>query len=125
MAYTIDLLLPLRTQMLSIISEGIGAPRFKVYNSADALLATLPLADPAGTVNETTGVITLSPGDPESDAPATGIAAYATLEDGDGTVLNDNIEVVQSNFGITGKLAISTTSIIEGGTVELVSASIG
>ena len=125
MAYTIDLLLPVRTEMLSIISAGVGAPAFKIYSAADVLLATLPLADPAGTVNGTTGLITLNPGDPDTNAAASGIASYAELVDGDGTILNSSIPVTQSSVIVPGSVAISTTSILAGGTVELLSATIG
>jgi hypothetical protein len=125
MAYTSDLLVPVRTAMLGVIDTGASRPRFKIYDAGNILLATLPLADPAGSVNGTTGLITLTPGTPETNAPASGVASYATLEDGDGVILDDNIQVDQGTAPVSGKLIISTLNIIGGGTVELISATIG
>jgi hypothetical protein len=125
MAYTIDLLLPVRNAMLATIDTGVARPAFKIYDSGNVLLATLALADPAGSVNGTTGLITLTPGTPETNAPAGGVASYATLSDGDGVVLEDGVPVEQGNAPVAGKVIISTLNIIAGGTVELISATIG
>jgi len=125
MAYTIDLLFPVRTAMLDRIDTGAGRPAFKIYRSDDTLLATLELDDPAGEVSETTGVITLTPGDPESNAPESGTAAYAQLVDGDGVVLENNIPVEQGTVAQSGKVILSSTNVLLGGSVELISASIG
>ena len=125
MAYTIDLLLPVRTEMLATIDTGASRPAFKIYDSGNVLLATLALADPAGSVNGTTGLITLTPGTPETNAPASGVASYATLSDGDGVILEDNVPVEQGTAPVAGKVIISTLNIIAGGTVELISATIG
>jgi hypothetical protein len=125
MAYTIDLLLPVRTEMLATIDTGAARPAFRIYDSDDVLLATLALADPAGSVNGTTGLITLTPGTPETNAPAGGVASYATLSDGDGVILEDNVPVEQGTAPVAGKVIISTLNIIAGGTVELISATIG
>jgi hypothetical protein len=125
MAYTIDLLLPVRNAMLATIDTGAARPAFKIYDSGDVLLATLALADPAGSVNGTTGLITLTPGTPETNAPASGAASYATLSDGDGVILENNVPVEQGTAPVAGKVIISTMNIIAGGTVELISATIG
>jgi hypothetical protein len=125
MAYTIDLLLPVRTEMLATIDTGVARPAFKIYDSGNVLLATLALADPAGSVNGTTGLITLTPGTPETNAPASGVASYATLSDGDGVILENNVPVEQGTAPVAGKVVISTLNIIAGGTVELISATIG
>jgi hypothetical protein len=125
MAYTIDLLLPVRTEMLATIDTGVARPAFRIYDSGNVLLATLALADPAGSVNGTTGLITLTPGTPETNAPASGVASYATLSDGDGVILENNVPVEQGTAPVAGKVVISTLNIIAGGTVELISATIG
>jgi hypothetical protein len=125
MAYTIDLLLPVRNAMLATIDTGVARPAFKIYDSGNVLLATLALADPAGSVNGTTGLITLTPGTPETNAPAGGEASYATLSDGDGVILENNVPVEQGTAPVAGKVIISTLNIIAGGTVELISATIG
>jgi len=124
MNYTPDLLVPVRTEMLAIIAAGVGDPAFLIYDDDEVLLATLVLDDPPGAVNGTTGQITLTPGAPESDAPAAGVAHSAVLVDGDGTALIEDIEVVQGVAPVAGKLVISSTNILLGATVELVSATI-
>jgi len=125
MAYTNTLLQPVRAAMLTRIDTGVDRPRFKVYNSSNTLLATFPLADPAGSVDGSTAVITLTPGADPIVAAVTGTVTYATLEDGDGVVLDDAIPVEQGTAHVAGKVIISTLNIIAGGTVELISATIG
>jgi hypothetical protein len=125
MAYTNTLLQPVRAAMLARIDTGAARPRFKVYNSSNTLLATFPLADPAGSVDGSTAVITLTPHADPIVAAVTGTVTYATLEDGDGVVLEDDIPVEAGTAPVTGKLVISTLDLVAGGTVELISATIG
>jgi hypothetical protein len=125
MAYTSNFLQPARTAMLALIDTGAARPRFKVYNDGAVLLATLPLANPAGSVDPVTSQIVLTPGDSEASAPTTGTASYATLEDGDGVVLADDIPVVAGLSPVPGSIVISSVYIVEGSPVSLASAVIG
>lgn len=116
-------LIPAQTALRDRIDLGGLSGRFKVYSEGDALLATLPLSVPAGTINAA-GVLTLTPGAPEANAPAGGVAAYATLEAGDSTPLL-LLPVIQGTAPEPGFLVISTANIIAGGSVSMLSAQVG
>lgn len=123
MAWTAAMVVPARQAMLDRLDAGAGAARFEVYDAAGALLATLPLATPAGTLDAGTGVVTLSPG-ADSVVVATGDPVSATLKDGDGIVLNESIEVALGTAPAPGRLVLSATRIVMGGTVRIAAASI-
>lgn len=99
------------TGYLNIYTAGLGT-----------LLASIPLANPAGAV--TTGVLTFS-GTPltESSANATGSAAAATVStavNGGGTTVISGLTVGTSGTDII----LSSTSIVSGQPVTITSASI-
>ena len=123
MPWTKDMLVPVRTEMLSVITTGVGDAAFKIYDDSEVLLATLEVT--GGSVDATTGVLTLTPGAAESDAPATGDADHATLVSADDVVLAESIPVAQGAAPVMGQVVISNTSIVAGGSVELISAVIG
>ena len=125
MPYTSAFLQPARAAMLALIDTGVDRPRFKIFDESAVLLATLPLATPAGAVDPVTSQIVLTPGDPEASAPTTGTASYATMEDGDGVVLADTIPVVAGLTPVPGSIVISSVYIVEGSPVALASAVIG
>lgn len=111
------------TRMTDVVTS-IGTTGFlNIYTAGLAtLLATIPLANPAGTV--TGGVLTFS-GTPltESSANATGTAAAATvstLTGGTGTVVISGLTVSSSS----GDIVLSSTNIVSGQPVTITSASI-
>lgn len=109
---------------LALIDAGSGAGKIRVRSSADTLLAEIALNDPAGTVNAGTGVLTLSIAGPDSSANATGTAAYCEICDSDNTV-HLSIPAQQGTVAVSGKIVFNTLSIVSGGPVEIVSATIG
>ena len=123
MPWTVDMLVPVRTEMRNVIMAGAGVCAIRVYDSVPELLATLAVT--GGSVDGTTGVLTLTPGDPESDAPKTGTAVTADVVNGNYVVLATDIPVAQGTSAVMGQVVISSIEIVEGGTVELVSAVIG
>lgn len=116
-------LIPAQTALRDRIDLGGLPGRFKVYDADDTLLATLALSLPSGSINAA-GVLALTPGAPEANAPAGGVAAYAALEAGDSTPLL-LLPVVEGTAPEPGFLVISTANIIAGGTVSMVSAQVG
>ena len=124
MSYTAALLIPVSNAALARIDAGTGPARFRIKNSGGTVLANLYLTEPAGSVDGN-GKLTLTSAGPETNAPAGGIAALADLLDGDDTVLAANIPVQQGSAPVAGRVVISSTSILAGGTVSLSAASIG
>lgn len=111
------------TRMTDVVTA-IGATGFlNIYTTGGGtLLASIPLANPAGTV--TSGVLTFS-GTPltESSANASGTAVSATVStaaNGAGTVVISGLTVGTSSADII----LSSTSIVSGQPVTITSASI-
>lgn len=111
------------TRMTDVVTS-IGATGFlNIYTAGLAtLLATIPLANPAGTVSG--GVLTFS-GTPltESSANASGTAAAATITTasaGGGTTVISGLTVSSS----AGDIVLSSTNIVAGQPVTITSASI-
>lgn len=126
MSYTPELIIPAHDAVLTRIDAGAGTgpAAFHIYDTDDVLLVELPLAEPAGSVDQAAGVLTLDPG-PAGTAAATGDASYANLVDNDDVVLGDGFEVQEGTEAVAGYVVLSTTSIVQDGTVELISATIG
>lgn len=112
------------TRMTDVVTA-IGATGFlNIYTAGGAtLLASIPLANPAGTV--TNGVLTFS-GTPlsESSANGSGVAAAATVTtaaNGGGSVVISGLTVVSSG---QGDIVLSSTNIVAGQPVTITAASI-
>lgn len=111
------------TRMTDVVTA-IGATGYiNIYTTGlGTLLASIPLANPAGTV--TGGVLSFS-GTPltESSANASGTAAAATVTtavNGGGTVIISGLTVSSSS----GDIVLSSTNIVSGQPVTITSASI-
>lgn len=83
-----------------------------------SVLATIPLADPCGSVSS--GVLTFSVPITEASADASGTAAEARIKDSSGTVVISGLTVGTSGANIN----LDTTSITAGQTVTISSAAI-
>lgn len=113
-----------QTALLGLIDGGSGAGKVKFYTSADALLGTQTLTDPAGTVNSGTGVLSLTPATSSTNASATGTVAYATITDSADTVIV-SAPAQAGSTPVTGYVVINTLSFVGGSPFSLVSATIG
>lgn len=111
------------TSFRDLLDSGASAGSAKIRTSADALLATIPLADPCGTVNGTTGQLTLDFPAP-ADATASGEAAYAELCDSDGDV-HLALPCQAGSVAVSGKFVLNTLTVVSGSPVEVISATIG
>ena len=126
MALTIhvDLLVAAHTAVKTAIDAAGGTAAVKVYTAGRALLlVTLPLQSPCGTVNGTTGQLTFSPGT-DGEAVAGGIAAIADVCDSNGKICL-SCPCSSGTSPIADTFVLSSTSIVSGTTVSLLSATLG
>lgn len=110
------------TALLALVDSGT-AGSVKLRSSADALLCTIPLTDPAGSVNGSTGQLTLTQA-ATVNATATGNVAYAELCDSAGTV-HLALPAQQGTAPVSGKFVMNTLAVVSGGPVDLLSMVIG
>lgn len=110
------------TALLALIDAGT-AGAIKLRDSADVLLCAITLTDPAGTVNGSTGQLTLTVAGAGTGA-ATGTAAYAEICSSDGTV-HVAIPAQQGTVAVAGKIVLNTLAIVAGGPVSILSCTFG
>ena len=122
--YSAAALVAAHTSFKDLIDAGVSAGSIKIRDSADVLLAQIPLSDPCGTVNGSTGQLTFSIAGPDSSADATGTAAYAEFCDSAGTV-HLSLPAQAGTVAVSGKIVLNTLSIIAAGPVSVLSASVG
>lgn len=121
--FSAESLIAAHTALLNLIDTGT-AGSVKIRDSADVLLAQIPLTDPAGTVNGTTGQLTLTPDGRDESANASGTAAYAEICESDGTV-HLALPAQAGASPVAGKLVLNTLTIVSGLPVEILSITIG
>lgn len=112
------------TAFRDLIDVGAGAGSIKIRSASDVLLAVVPLADPCGAVNGTTGVLTLAMAGRDESADATGTAAYAEICDVAGAV-QLALPAQAGGSVVSGYIVFNTLSIVAGAPVEVLSATIG
>ena len=112
------------TSFRDIIDSGSGAGFIRFRTSADALLGTVPLSDPCGSVDGGTGQLTLSIAGPDTSADASGTIAYAEVCDSDGDV-HLAIPAQAGSSPVSGKIVMNTLTVLVGGPIEILSATIG
>lgn len=111
------------TAFLALIDSGT-AGAIKTYTSADALLCTHTLTDPAGTVNGTTGQLTITPATASVNASASGTAAYCTVCNSAGTP-HLSIPAQQGTVAVAGYVVFNSLVLVSGQPVEILSSVIG
>ena len=121
--YSAAALVAAHTSFKDLIDAGT-AGSIKIRDSSDVLLAQIPLSDPCGSVNGTTGQLTFSIAGPDTSADATGTAAYGEFCDSDGLV-HLSLPTQVGGVAVSGKLVLNTLSIVAGGPVAILSAIIG
>ena len=121
--YSAAALIAAHTSFRDLIDSG-SAGFVRIRSSADVLLAQIPLSDPCGSVNGTTGQLTFSIAGPDTSADATGTAAYGEFCDSTGAV-HLSLPAQAGTSAVSGKIVINTLSIIATGPVYLISATIG
>jgi len=123
--YSVDAKEEAHKAFRDLIDAGSAAGRLKIRDASDVLLANIPLGDPCGTVSAVTGVLTFDVTAAEdSSADATGTAAYGEFTDSDDNV-HLSLPTQAGTAAVSGKLVLNTLSIVSGGPVTLISATIG
>jgi hypothetical protein len=121
--YAASIIVSAHTAVLNAIDAGSSVGKFRFYDDADNLLGEVLLDDPAGTVNGTTGTLTLS-----IDVPQTvtddGTCTYADITDSDNNVIV-SIPVEEGDTAVSGKIVVNTVSFVTGASLDVLSASIG
>jgi hypothetical protein len=112
------------TSFKNLIDAGSAGGSIKIRDASDVLLATIPLTDPCGTIDNDTGQLTLTPAGRDESADAAGTAAYGEYCDSDG-VVHLSLPTQAGGAPVLGKLVINTLSIVAGGPVEVLSATVG
>lgn len=121
--FSVASLVAAHTQLLNLIDTG-SAGFVRIRDSADVLLAEITLTDPAGTVNGTTGQLTITMAGRDESANASGTAAYAQITQSDGTV-HLALPAQAGTTAVSGKIVLNTLSIVAGLPVEILSITIG
>jgi len=121
--YSVAALVAAHTSFRDLIDSGSAAGKIRIRDAADALLAETVLADPCGTVNGTTGQLTFSVATQE-DAATAGTAAYGEFVDSDGDV-HLALPCEAGTAAVSGKLVLNSLTLVAGGPVNIVSATIG
>ena len=122
--YSAAALVAAHTAFRDLIDSGASAGFIRIRSAADVLLAEVPLSAPSGTVNGTTGQLTLSIAGPDTSADATGTAAYGEICDSDGDP-HLSLPVQSGTVAVAGALVLNTLSIVAAGPVTIVSATVG
>ena len=102
--------------VLTAIDQDVGAGALEITTAVDALLVTIPLADPAGTVSGAVLTFDTTP-QIEATASGTGDAAKFIITDnsGDeifyGSVAASGADINLSSIGITSGDTVAITSL--------------
>lgn len=122
--YSVAALVAAHTSFRDLIDAGPAAGFIRIRDAGDVLLAQIPLTDPCGTVNGASGQLTFGIAGRDESADATGTAAYGEFCSSTGTV-HLALPAQQGSAPVAGKLVLNTLSIVAGGPVEVLSATVG
>ena len=112
------------TSFRELLDSESGNAKMLLVNSGGTTLATITFDDPCGTVNGTTGQLTLTVHQNEANAPETGTIDEARIVDGADNV-HLTIPVKQGTAPDPGWVVVSSTSVIAGGAINAQSVTIG
>lgn len=119
-----SLLVTVHTAVRDAIDGGSSAGFIRIRSSSDVLLAQVPLTDPCGSVNGTTGQLTVTPSARDESADASGTAAYGEICTSAGTVLLA-LPAQAGSSPVSGKIVLTSLTITAGAPVEVLSCTIG
>jgi hypothetical protein len=109
-----------QNSLLGLIDAGSGAGKLRIRNSSDTLLWEAPFTNPAGSVNGTTGVLTITFPSGSPNAVATGTAAYGEVTDDANTVIW-SAPTEAGSTAVAGKVVLNTLSVVSGSPITPVS----
>lgn len=122
--YSAAALVAAHTSFLALLDADANPAKIRIRDAGAVLLAEIVLTDPAGSVNGTTGQLTLTVATQETSAPASGTAVTAELTDGVGAV-HLTMPCAQGASAVPGQCVLSSLDIVVGGSVNVISAVIG
>ena len=122
--YSAAALTAAHTAFRDLLDAGPAGGSIKIRDGSDVLLAQIPLSDPCGTVNATTGQLTLTPAGRDEGADTTGVAAYGELCDSTGAV-HLSLPATVGTLPVAGAIVLNTLAVTGGAPVEVLSATIG
>ncbi|WP_027853855.1 hypothetical protein [Marinobacterium litorale] len=122
--HTAAALIPAHTGYLNALDADANPAQVVVRDGAGAALATFTLSDPAGTVNGTTGQLTLTDAGGSYTASATGQAVDAQIQDGAGTVFSV-LPVIKHNAAVPGYCVLNEVDLTSGMSLILVGLTVG
>lgn len=127
-AYSIAAKIAAHTAVRDFIDSGgaDASPGYmNIFDGNDICLTCIELAFPCGEINPTTAILTLYPVISTYEAYENGVASYAQLCAGSNSAECLRVPVSSGDAPLTGSFVLSTTSIVQGDVVSLVSATLG
>lgn len=124
--YSLAAKIAAHTAFRDLIDADASPGLFRIRNSADQLLAEVTLAYPCGTVNAGTGqlVFDLDPIPRDEAIAVGGTGAYGEFCDGAG-VVHLAMPCQAGSAAVSGKVVLNTLTLVAGGPLELVAATVG
>ncbi len=108
-------------QVVAAIDAGSGAGYIEICSAGYAdVLATIPLADPCGSVTDDVLTFDTSPAIEDSSADDTGTGEVARIKDSDGNIVISGLTVATSGANIN----LTSVNIVSGESVTITSATI-
>lgn len=120
--YSVAAIVAAHTALLALLDAAATPATLKLRDAADSLLATIVMSDPAGTVNGTTGQLTLSI--PAGAGSNNGTVAYGELCDGDG-VVHASLPAAAGSVASSGYLVINSLTVFADQPITNLGATIG
>lgn len=111
------------TALLTLIEDGAGDSKIKLYDGDDVLLGEFVIDDATSGVSGVTGDITIEIATQEDAAIAGGTASYITICDGDGDVVY-KMSCQQGTEAVAGKCVMNSLTIIQGAPIDILSCEI-
>ena len=121
--YSSDALVAATTSFRDLVDSGSGAGLIRIRDAADTLLGTIVLQDPCGTINSTTGQLTLLIATNVTSAIG-GTAAYGEVCTSAGAV-KLAMPCLAGTSAVSGYFVLNTLTVVTGGQINVVSAVIG
>ena len=122
--YSLPIKNGISTYLLGEIDTGVGAnATIEAVSAGDVVLSTIPLTAPAGTIDELTGILTITPDGRDEAAAASGDIAEMRVKNRDGDLIL-TIPTIAGIEPVRGYAVLSHLDILEGDPVEMTSFEI-
>lgn len=122
-SYSVGAVTACTTAILGLLDAGAGAGKLRLYSETDVLLADINLSDPAGTIDAPTGRLDITAPTGQS-AIASAECTWGELTDSDNNVVA-TLPAQSGSTAVPRRIVLSTTALVNGAAVELVSCTIG